>query len=346
MSTLPLTARTARTDVTTILRLTDGRGRALFAFYGAGTAIVAVLNLGGLLSPIPGLVSVLLLWGALVLLAVPGPDPLNARLTAGVLAITTLIALLSAWNIAEPNAPGYAAWYLGAITFVLLVLALRGRRGFAWIGFAALAVITLASTLSTGEPPVAAINDLARQAGTLAIGTLFALVLRRAGRTIAAIHDAKLLRSSREAATASAIRERAAQTARLERDARPALERLLSPAPLGEAERRGIALLAESLRDGIMASGFSGDVAAQEIRSARARGIRVVLIDDRGPGLEASDRLLAEDALVLELRRAKGGTVTARLSPFDSNEIGSVLVDDGEVHRSVVVRRDATQITR
>ena len=328
------------------LRLTDGGGRALLAFYGAGTAIVAVLNLGGLYSPALGIVSVVMLWVALILLAVPGPDRLSGRLTAAVIGLTTAMSLASSWNIVDPDAAGYSAWHLGAITFVLLVLALRGRRSVAWIGFATLVVITLISTVFTGEELLGAVNNLARQAGTLAIGTLFAVALRRAGITIAAIHEARLLRSSQEAATASAAEERSLQTARLERDARPALERLMSPVPLGEAERRGLALLAESLRDGITAAGFSGDVAAQEIRSARARGIRVALIDDRGAGLEASDRQLAEDALVLELRRAKGGTVTARLSPLDSEEIASVVVDDGEVHRSVIVRRDATQITR
>jgi len=329
-----------------VLRLNSGPGRILLAIYGSGTTLVALLNLGGLNSPVAGVISVALLWGALVVLALPGDDPLSLPLTSAVLAATTAITLLSSWNVASPNNPGYSAWHLGAVTIVFLVLALRGRRALAWAGFALLAVVTLGSTFGTGQLLLGAVNDLARQAGTLAIGTLFALVLRRAGRTIAAIHDAQLVRTGRAASTEAAARERAIQNDRLERDARPALERLLHPHPLSAAELQAIAMLEASLRDGIHAAGFSSPAVAGEVRIARERGVRVILVDDRGGELSDSDRALAETALVTELRMLHSGTVTARLSPAGSPEIASIVVSGDGLQHSVVVRRDSKEILR
>jgi len=333
-------------ETSPVLRLNSNAGRILLAIYGAGTTLVAVLNLGGLVSPGAGLASLALLWAALVILVLPGNDPLSLPLTLAVLAAIAAITVLSSWNVATPDNPGYSAWHLGAVTIVLLVLALRGRRALAWAGFGFLAAVTLVSTLGTGQQPLGAVNDLARQAGTLAIGTLFALVLRRAGRTISAIHESLLVRTSREAATDAAVRERSIQNERLERDARPALERLLHPHPLSAAELQAIAMLEASLRDGIHAAGFSSPALVGEVRIARERGVRVILVDDRGHDLSDTDRELAETALITELRMLHTGTVTARLSPAGSPEIASIVVSGGGLQHSVIVRRDSKEILR
>ena len=136
------------------------------------------------------------------------------------------------------------------------------------------------------------------------------------------------------------------QNDRLERDARPALERLLHPQPLNAAELQAIAMLEASLRDGIHAAGFSSPAVAGEVRVARERGVRVILVDDRGGELSDSDRALAETALVTELRMLHSGTVTARLSPAGSPEIASIVVSGDGLQHSVVVRRDSKEILR
>jgi hypothetical protein len=334
------------TDVSAILGFDRGRGRALLAFYGLGTIVVALLNLDKLISPIPSFLSLLLLVGALVILTMPSVEPFDLRLTLGVVAIVEVITLLSAWNLLDPTNPGYAAWHQGAITFVLLVLTLRGRRALAWAAYAGFAVITILSSFTTGQDTVSAINDVARQAGTLLIGTLFSVILRRAARSIAAIDATRMTRVTRDAATATAIRERAVQNARLERDARPALARIVHEAPLSAQELRAIALLEESLRDGITAAGFSGSQLADEIRFARERGIRIVLVDDRGTELDTPGQERVEQALIAEIRLARFGTVTARLSPDDRPELATIIVDEGGSYRSIVVTRDSVDITR
>ena len=332
-------------DLTSVLHLTDTRGRALLAFYGLGTILVAVLNLGQLIAPWQGIVSLVLVTATLVLLGWAGSTPFSIRRSVVVVAVVAIVAGLSAWNLKNVDSPGYAGWYLGALTIVLLVLGLRGRRLFAWIGFAVLAIIAVASSFGTGQDPVAAVNDIARQAGTLFIGSLFALVLRRAGSVIALIQQRQLMRAASEAATAAATNERAKQNARLELHARPALERLLLDVPLTEEERAGMALLEAELRDGIRAAGFSSEQIVSETRAARERGVLVVLVDDRGDELDPADLERVEGALIAELQAVRAGTVTARLSSFDSDEIATIVVAQDGNYRSVKITTDAVEVT-
>lgn len=333
-------------DLIGTLNLTDRGGRALLTFYGGGTTIVALLNLERLLVPALGLLALVLLWIALAVLGRASGDRLPLGSCIGVVALGTAIALASAWNIADPNAPDYANWYLGAVTFVMLVLAVRGRVGFAWIGWAALAAVTVLSTFVTEQMLGTAIGDLARQAGTLLIGTLFALTFRRSARIIGGIQSRQVDRLASAAAIDAAAQERAVQSARLEVHARPALERIADGRPLSERERRSMALLEAELRDGIRAAGFSTPAIVNAVRGARERGVHVALVDDRGIALDDADTERVEDALLHELRRAGGGRITARLSPFDSDEIATIVVAEGDEYRSVIVRRTGVEVTQ
>jgi hypothetical protein len=334
-----------QTDITSILRLNDWAGRVVLAFYGVGTAIVAVLNLPGLIVPVLGGISILLLWAGLAVLARPDREPFSMMSTLIVIAIVAVVTAISSWNIVDVVHPGYTTWPLGAMTFLLLVLALRGRRGWAWVGFGVLAVISLITATFTDQNLLMVANDVARQAGTLLIGTLFALVLRRSSQTITAIQANQLTRTTVAAASAAATRERAAQNARLERDARPALERILEPVPLSEDEQQHFLLLEATLRDGIRASGFSSERIAAATREARERGLTVVLLDDRGIDLVDGERDLVESALLEQLNATVDGAITARLSPHDRDELATIVVEEGGEYRRVVVTHDGAEVT-
>jgi len=334
------------TDVTSILRLDGGAGRLVLLFYGIGTSVVAILNLGGLLVPALGILALVLLWAGLAILARPDQEPFGFIPTLLVMAITTVVTGISSWNLVDPVNPGYASWPLGAMTFLLLVLALRGRRVDAWLGFALLAVISIAVGALGARDTLLVVNDVVRQSATLLIGTLFALVLRRSSQTITAIQNNQLSRATLAAATAAAARERAVQTERLERDARPALDRILSGAPLSPEELRHFALLETTLRDGIRATGFSSERVAEATRQARERGLRVVLLDDRGSELVDGERSRVETALLEQLDATRGeGSITARLSPLDRDELATIVVEEDGEYRRVVVTSSGTEVT-
>ncbi|MFT4122198.1 MAG: hypothetical protein QM635_00015 [Microbacteriaceae bacterium] len=334
-------------DLTGTLSLTDLRGRILFTFYASGTSLVALLNLRELVVPALGLGALVLLWVALAILGRPGEEVLDTRTCVGLLGLLAAISLMSAWNLRAASSPGYANWYLGASTFVMLVLAVRGRLGVAWLGFGIMAAVVLASIPTTSESPTMVMIDLARQAGTLGIGTLFALMFRRATRIIRSIQDRQADRIASEAAIEAAAHERAAESERLERYARPALERIAEGRPLSESERRAMALLEAQLRDGIRAAGFTTPAIVQAVRDAREREVHIALVDDRGGALPPADVERVEDALLTELRRAAdGGRITARLSPADSDEIATIVAAEGDAYRSVIVRRTGVEVTR
>jgi hypothetical protein len=333
------------TDITSLLRLNDWAGRVVLIFYGIGTTVVALLNLKGHIVPWLGIVSIVLLWLALFLLARPDREPFSLVTTLIVIGIVAAVTGLSSWNIADPEHPGYASWPWGAMTFVLLVLALRGRRGFAWIGFGTLAVIAVIAANAAHQQVFSVIYDVARQSATLLIGTLFALALRRASQTITSIQSNQLTRTTVAAASAAATRERAAQNERLERDARPALERILEPTPMNVEELRNFVLLESTLRDGIRATGFSSERIAAATRDARERGLTVVLLDDRGSDLLDGERDLVESALLDQLESTADGAITARLSPHDRDELATIVVEEGGEYRRVVITHETVEVT-
>ena len=322
---------------TAILRLEDARGRVILVLYGAATTLVATINLSGLIYPLLGVLSLALLWVALALLAFPSAERYGIVSTFVVVGLVIAITLISSWNLADPARPVYANWNLGATTFVLLVVLLRGRRLVAWTTFAAVASITLLASVTTDRGFAEGINDVARQSATLIIGTLFAIFLRRTSRTIDALQDAQLRRRTAEAAILATTKERAVQNARLDRVARPALERILDETPFTPRELGEFVLLEAALRDSIRAAGFSTELLATEAWIARARGLQVILLDDRGAELDDDDRQRVETAVISELRATTYGTVTARLSPQGRSDIATIVVDEVGQYRRIVV---------
>ena len=335
-----------KSEIGSILRLNGWIGRIVLVVYAVGTTIVAVLNLDKMIQPAFGVLALALFWAGIALLAIPQGEPHELRWTIAIVVIVVLTTAISSWNILDPANSGYATWPLGAMTFLLFVLALRGRRGYAWIGFAALAVVSVLVALIADQELVRVINDVARQSATLLIGTLFGIVLRRATQTITAIQGNQVTRVSVAASSAVATRERADQSSRLEQQARPALERIIANVPLSEQDFRHFAVLESTLRDGIQATGFSSERITDATRGARLRGLSVTLIDDRGTDLSTAERLRVESAFLQVLAETGVGTVTARLSPVGREEIATIIVDEGGHYRRVLVTPYSVEVTQ
>lgn len=326
-----------QSEIASILRLNGWAGRVVLIAYGLGTTVVAVLNLPGLIVPELGVVALALLWAGLAILGLSQGEPLGLGWTLGVIGITTTVTAISSWNVVNPADPGYATWPLGAMTILLFVLALRGRRGLAWIGFLALAAVSIAVALVGGQDVMRVVNDILRQSATLVIGTLFAIVLRRATQSISSIQNSQVSQAAVAAAGATAARERDEQNSRLEQDARPALERIISTEPFSDDDLRAFNALAATLRGGIQATGSTGTRIADAVRSARVRGLAVTFIDEGGTPLSAEDRGRVETALLPLLTDIPQGSVTVRLSPDGSDEIATIVVEEGGIYRRILV---------
>jgi hypothetical protein len=324
-------------EISSILRLNGWAGRVVLLVYGVGTAIVAVLNLSGLIVPTLGVVALVLFGLGLALLAFGGGEPLDLRWTIGIVVVVTATTAISSWNILDPQNPGYATWPLGAMTFLLFVLALRGRKALAWIGFATVAVVSVVLAIVFGQEVISVVNDVLRQSATLIIGTLFAIVLRRGTQTIASLQSREVSRVAVEAAAATASRERDAQNARLEQDSRPALERIIAPEPFSPQDIQGFKALSATLRGGIQPAGSSGMRIADAVRQARVRGLTVNLVDDRGTELPAAVVARLEEELLPLLSGMSYGSVTVRLSPDYADEIATFVVEEGGLYRRIIL---------
>jgi len=332
-------------ETTPILNISLTRGRVILGAYGLGTTFVAVLNFGGLSDTARGIVSILLLWAALISLGTRKDDPLDLRTSALIVVVCTVLAVVSSTNLPTIAATGYAAWHMGAITFVYLMMALRGRSGIAWLGFALFSVVTVIWSFLSVSDTLIGVNYAARQAATLLIGTLFAMMLRRSALLTRAINIRHVRRSVDEAAHEAEVAERNRILERLETQARPALNRIVAGGQFTVDEAQNFALLEASLRDGIRAAGFTSPEVALEIRAARHRGVVVTLLDDRGSDLASTDLARVEEALIFELHRAQAGSVTARLSPSGREEIGTIVVGEEGRFRRIVITEKTIEIS-
>jgi hypothetical protein len=332
-------------EVSSILRLNGWAGRAVLLFYGVGTTVIAIVNLDGLIQPLIGYLALVLMWAGLTILGMTKGEPLGIWWTIGVLGIVAVTTAISSGNVPDVAHSAFATWPIGAMVFLLFVLALRGRRGYAWIGFAAFAAIMLAVAFIANQDLAWVINSILRQSGTLIIGTLFAIALRRATESISAIQAGQVKRSTLAAVAGTAAHERAIQNSRLELDTRPALERIIAEEPFTANDLRHFALLESSLRDGIQAAGFSGERIAEATRRARIRGLRVTLLDDRGTDLSPDDRARVESVLLQQLADTGEGSVMALLSPEGRDEIATIVVEEGGRFRRVRVTPTAVEVS-
>jgi len=270
----------------------------------------------------------------------PARDPFPRSRTLGILALCTVAMGLMFWQVSPFDERPYAQWHLGAVTLVLVVLVARGRPGWVWVGYAALAVATVAWGLTHGLAILDGVGFVIRHAGTLLVGTLFAVALRRSSRSLDALILDGGQRAAGKAASDGVAQERAAQLARFNALARPALESLLDTHELSPAERAECLLVEGSLRDAIRARGLFTEPIISATRAARSRGVEVTLLDDGGDFQPADVRALAP-LVAAQLDALTFGRFTARILPSERIDLATIVVEAAE-HRMLVVARDGT----
>lgn len=275
---------------------------------------------------------------AAVMLIRPTPDRLPRGRTTVILALCSLAAVLMRFQVDPDAAPPFAHWHLGAITMILLVLAVRGRPGYAWFGYVVMAAISIVWALAGGLGIGVGVGLVIRHAGTLLAGTLFAVGLRRSARTIEGLNREGNEHVAAEAAAFAALEEREAHLARVNALARPALERLAASQEIDEGERAECLLVEASLRDAMRGRALFIGPVIRAARSARARGVEVTLLDDSRDQPPAQMAVVAH-AVAEELDVVRSGRFTARVLPADRPVIATIVVESTE-HRMLVVTPD------
>lgn len=282
----------------------------------------------------------LLLFAAvhIALAVTPGPTPTLATTTALAFAITsaTMVVLLpeARWQLLLPIVaavlaagaavivvpglpqagwPGYSAWPLGAATLIAVGLALRSKTDLAWLVMLVLTGLSVGWSLRVSGHVDDGLALIARQIGTLTIGSMFAVSIQRAAR-----RNAALQRSRRQAALARQraeveVEARTAAAVRVRTAAGPLLTRLARPGPLTTEEQSAALALEGRLRDEIALAPLLNDDLVAALDSARRRGVDIAVLGD--PHLNdasVSSRYRAASWIAAHLRRTADGSFVAR----------------------------------
>lgn len=276
--------------------------------------------------------------GAAVLSTRTAENPLPARHTWGTVALLAVADLLMCFEVTPQDTAAFAHWYLGAITLVLLVLAMRSRNRVAWLCYAGLFLTTVSWAVLSGLTVAVGVGLVIRHAGTLLAGTLWVFAARRSMAALAELNRQRTVRDAGELAETTAIEERQAQLARLGSLARPALERLAHPEPLSAKERAECLQVEATLRDAIRAPSLFVEPVIKAARAARSRGVEVTLLDDSADQPPADIDSLAA-TVADELAGVDAGRVTARVLPPGREALATIVVDSHE-RRIVTVTAD------
>ena len=213
--------------------------------------------------------------------------------------------------------PGCAAWCTSAGAALCCGLLARDRSREAWAGLGLLVATSGVWALATGRDPA---MILAWMAGQIIPVCLWRGVARLSVALTAATAEneaigAEAVARRRAEQESQRLRQRAMDSVR-ERSV-SVLTAVSSSRPSAPALCAQARLLEAELRDERRAPFFTGTAVVDAARAARARGIDVTLLDDRGPAEKAAGRI--QDAVIAQavraLDRADGGHVVLRLLP-------------------------------
>lgn len=324
----------------TFLRLTGPGTNILFALFAATHLALAVYGLRHDRVPAFALLALATVIAAGFLLTRAPADRLPMKLTIPVVILTSLTSV-NVWNLPDRGWPGWATWMWGAVTFVLFMLAMRGRTMWAWIGFAVMTALTLVWSVQVGRGAASGVNFVIRSAALVLVVSLFATFLSRTRARIRRLQLAEIDRVRDEAAATAALQEQNARLAQLRQLATPALQKILSDDELTDDDRQSFRIVEASLRDQLRAGGLASAPVAEAASRARHRGVDVSLLDDRA-GVEVSGpmRHRIESVLVARLDAATGGRVVARLLPGGRDTVATVLATDGDDTQRVTIGSD------
>ncbi|TFD61505.1 hypothetical protein E3T39_05490 [Cryobacterium suzukii] len=314
--------------------------RVVVALFIVVHSVLAVANSENITLMPLGIFAFLVLSTAAILVTGDAADPMPLVRTVAVLLLCTVAAGLMYFHIPSGHVGPFAHWHLGAITLLLVVLVARGRPGWAWAGYAMMALSAIALAVHTGLTVGDGVMQASRHAGTLLAGTLFSVALRNFARNLNDLYRDRLQRETLVARISATTSERQAQLARLNAMARPSLERLTRTDPVTEFQRGEFLLVEASLRDAIRARCLFVEPIIGAARAARSRGVEVVLLDDSGDRPPASVVLTAR-IVSDELNRLTSGRVTVRVLPPGRSEFATIIVESGQ-SRLLLVGRDGT----
>ncbi|GAB2635742.1 hypothetical protein [Nocardia goodfellowii] len=313
-----------------LLGLRDGSAWLFLIILEVTIVLYMVRNLSHVPLAAAVLAALLLVAAGVLVLVIP-VDPLPWPATVFVIGSGPVSTALTTLN----GHSGWSrpVWTVFASSYVLAVLVLRGRLGAAWLGVAGIALVIVGAGV-LGELRSGVLAGSIVPIATVAGVSVCAALMRPTQRSLRLLREEATMRAAAEAGMAAENSERDRQLARLDKVARPILERIADGVALTAEEREQCRLLEAELRDGLRAPQLVTDELSGAARGARSRGVEVVLLDDGGfAGVPRWVRERVIDAATRELDTANAGSVTVRVLPMGRRILATVLADTPDAAR-------------
>lgn len=315
---------------------------------GYAVALAVVLATNAVLAALSvirtgdGLIAALAATGILlgfVAVGRPSAAPLPTRRVAVTLGLTGATAAL-AWAPAPRDDMRFGdLWFVAALAFVLLVMALRGRTGAALAGAALVTGIALCSALVQGNDPTDAVAATTRMLAIVGIGVGFTLGTDRVRARTREVQRRELALVRQETFRETARREVHDRSRELEGLIGDLLVRLAGTEALGDRMRRECVVLEGRLRDGYRAGRLSREPLIAAAADARERGVDVALFDDPGNrSFTDADLTRLVSWLAERLDEVAEGRFTGRVLPAGRDAAASAATDETVVELRLAPR--------
>ena len=316
-------------DIRDLLAMKSAAAYAVAGFFVLACLVSASATLTGVSAAWPEYAAVLALSAAVILLLRAPGDPPSARSTVLMTVSGPVAAALVFAVLPVPLAGSLQTWPLGMSVVIYTFMCVRGRTPAAWLGLALTMSVAIGWAVVTGQGFLYGLSFSAINIAPLLMATFFAFTIRPLAAAIFALRTQSTVRIASQAAAAAALEERDARLASLDALARPLLQRIADGPDPTDEEVLACRLLEAELRDTLRARGLVRPDLARAARSARARGVEVMMLDDRSPDAlddDVRDRIVAATARALDA--AEAGAVTVRLLPPGRPVAATILLDD------------------
>lgn len=276
---------------------------------------------------------------ATVVVVLDTGKPIHQHAAAFVASAGPIATLIANEQVTAELHAHTSVWTAYTAGSALAMLVLRGRNTLAWLGTAA---TWIAVVLAAGGEPTAYVQAVVPLVN-VAIAAVFAAIMRPTLRSLHHLEIESTARAVKQARIDAQNAERKRQLNRLDRRARPMLERIAAAVPFLPDEREECRLLEAELRDELRAPDLSTPELLAAARAARQRGIEVMLLDDGG--LKSATPLLTarvHTVATRELDNARDGQITVRILPPGRPHLATVLVNAETGNRRTEIDRTGT----
>ncbi|RIX28782.1 hypothetical protein [Amnibacterium setariae] len=320
-----------------LLRSILGGGAVYFALFALVHVVLAFTSAGTNAWDLVSLVLVLVPQWVLIrrrTLDLPLRPSIMLALIVGAAALT---GLLSIADVARPD--GYDAWFLGAVAFDLLGLAVAGRFGSAWVGMGVVAALCIGWALLGGRPVGIGIGLVVRHVATLAVGTALAVSLRRSSATAVIARGVQRRRRMEEDVARARASARRSQVEQVLEQAGPVLRSIAEGRPTTPEERRQMLVIEGALRDQIRTPRLNASELRSVVDTARRRGVNVLLLDEADAAGDDA-RLHAVHWLAERLAATPEGRFVGRLRDTENGGVRVSAVRDEQGEAEVFGTRE------